>query len=50
VYEVLRIMMDLSEAEIIQGTLQTIFEYQTMIANIIGMDNANASMYDSVIV
>lgn len=34
------------EAEISQGTLQTIFEYQTMIANITGMDTANASMYD----
>lgn len=34
------------EAEISQGTLQAIFEYQTMIANITGMDTANASMYD----
>jgi len=44
------IMMDLFEEEISQGTLQTIFEYQTIIANIIGMDTANASMYDGVTV
>lgn len=34
------------QPEISQGTLQTIFEYQTMIANLTGMDAANASMYD----
>ncbi|MDF2520891.1 MAG: glycine dehydrogenase [Clostridia bacterium] len=34
------------QPEISQGTLQVIFEYQTMIANITGMDVANASMYD----
>lgn len=34
------------QPEISQGTLQYIFEYQTMIANLTGMDLANASMYD----
>lgn len=34
------------QPEISQGTLQVIFEYQTMIANLTGMDFANASMYD----
>jgi glycine dehydrogenase subunit 1 len=34
------------QPEISQGTLQVIFEYQTMIANVTGMDVANASMYD----
>lgn len=34
------------QAEISQGTLQVIFEYQTMIANLTGMEAANASMYD----
>jgi glycine dehydrogenase subunit 1 len=34
------------QPEITQGTLVAIFEYQTMVANLTGMDIANASMYD----
>jgi glycine dehydrogenase subunit 1 len=34
------------QPEISQGTLQAIFEYQTVVAEILGMDVANASMYD----
>ncbi len=34
------------QPELAQGVLQALFEYQTMLCNVTGMDVANASLYD----
>ncbi len=45
-FEFLDHLHALLQPEIAQGTLQTMFEFQTQVAALTGMEGANASMYD----